>query len=118
MATDAKQKVANFLTDLILHTAAVIQHELKAEPAKAEEVGRKLADSIRQNYGGANVYVPKGTSLDAELRNNAIFQDFRGNNHSELARKYGCTEQHVYNVIRVITEAIRKSKQGRLFDDE
>lgn len=118
MATDAKQKVANFLTDVILYTSQVVSKELSIEQGKAEEIGRKLADLLRQNFGGANVYVPKGTSLDAELRNNAIFQDFRGNNHAELARKYGCTEQHVYNVIRVITEAIRKSKQGSLFDDD
>jgi Mor family transcriptional regulator len=118
MATEARQKVANFLTDLILYTAAVVTEELGLDQNKAEDTGRKLADRLRQNYGGANVYVPKGTSLDAELRNNAIFQDFRGNNHAELARKYGCTEQHVYNVIRVITEAIRKSKQGSLFDDD
>ena len=118
MATDAKQKAANFLTDIILCTSFVVREQLGIDQAKAEETGRKLADLMRQNYGGANVYIPKGTSLDAELRNNAIFQDFRGNNHAELARKYGCTEQHVYNVIRVITEAIRKSKQGSLFDDD
>lgn len=116
--SEPKQKVANFLTDLIIYTSTLLRVDVAGlEQAKAEEIGRKLADVVRQNYGGANVYVPKGTSLDAELRNNAIFQDFRGNNHAELARKYGCTEQHVYNVIRVITEAIRKSKQGSLFDE-
>jgi len=115
--SDAKHKTASFLTDVILHVSMVLKGNLVIEPVAAEEIGRKLADHLRQVYGGANLYIPKGTSLDAELRNNAIYQDFRGNNHAELARKYNVTEQHVYAVIRIITEAIRKAKQGSLFDD-
>lgn len=115
---DDKKNVASFLTDLAIHTSTVIQQQLKVDTKRANEIGRALADHIRQAYGGANLYIPKGASLDAMMRNHAIYADFRGNNHTELAFKYGVTEQHVYNVIRTITETIRKSQQGSLFDED
>jgi Mor family transcriptional regulator len=33
-------------------------------------------------------------------RDEAIWQEFTGNNHVELARKYGLTTIHVYRIIK------------------
>lgn len=117
MATPEKKR-ADFLIDLIIHTANLLRQELKLSEGDAEALGYKLTDSIRQIHGGSNIYIPKGMQMDVAIRQNGIIQDFRGSNHAELAKKYDCSEAYVYQVIRAYTLATRRTIQPGLFPDE
>lgn len=115
---EADVKLATFLADLSIQTATLLKQELKLGDERAEALGYKLADIIRQTHGGANIYVPKGIGMDIALKRHGIIKDFRGNNHAELAQKYGCSEVYVYQVMRAYTLATRKTLQPGLFADD
>ncbi|TMP27170.1 transcriptional regulator [Pseudoalteromonas rubra] len=83
---------------------------------KAGEIGRQAVDRVRHTFGGENVYVCKGISLDTILKHNKIWSEFTGDNHVELAKKYGYSVQWVYGVVRTMKELKEDEVQGDLFD--
>ncbi|ASD67686.1 Mor transcription activator family protein [Pseudoalteromonas piscicida] len=97
--------------------------ELVTEGVKAQlddesaiALGRDVVDRIRHTFGGELVYVCKGRSLDAILTSNQIWAEFNGKNHVELSKKYDCSVQWVYSVVRTMTKLKRAEIQGDLFD--
>ncbi|MCF2829803.1 MULTISPECIES: Mor transcription activator family protein [unclassified Pseudoalteromonas] len=96
--------------------------ELVAEGTKkalgedeAAKLGLDVVDTVRTTFGGEYVYVCKGRKLDAMLKSNQIWAEFRGNNHRELAKKFGCSVQWVYTVIRTKNLILYGDIQGDLF---
>jgi Mor family transcriptional regulator len=87
---------------------------LSAEDADA--LALELVDTMAANWGGRHINFPKGTSIKLIQRDLAIYQEFNGRNHSELAAKYGVTTVWVYAVIRKVRELTRKEGQPGLFE--
>lgn len=56
--------------------------------------------AIAQNYAGEYVYVPSSLLARIAARDRRIYSEFDGNNHTELARKYGVTVIHMYRIIK------------------
>ncbi|MCG9761472.1 transcriptional regulator [Pseudoalteromonas sp. Isolate6] len=83
----------------------------------ALDIGRKVVDSIRHTFGGEVVYVCKGRSIDAIMMSNQIWAEFNGTNHVELSKKFGCSVQWIYTVVRTMIQVKRDEVQGDLFDD-
>ncbi|MBD1584857.1 Mor transcription activator family protein [Pseudoalteromonas sp. S16_S37] len=97
--------------------------ELVAEGTKealgddaATKLGLDVIDTVRTTFGGEYVYVCKGRKLDAMLKSNQMWAEFRGNNHRELAKKFGCSVQWVYTVIRTKNMILYGDAQGDLFE--
>ena len=67
---------------------------------KAFDLGIDVVDNIRHTFGGELVYVCKGRTLDSIIKSNQIWNDFRGDNHQELSKKYNCSVQWIYEVVR------------------
>ncbi|MBQ4852861.1 Mor transcription activator family protein [Pseudoalteromonas sp. MMG012] len=84
---------------------------------EATELGRKVVEKIRRTFAGEQIYICQGRTLEAILLKNAIWSEFRGDNHLELAKKHGCSEQWVYRVVRLMRTLKRDEMQGDLFDD-
>lgn len=51
------------------------------------------------SYGGHNFYLPKGVRLSAEIRDNKIAKEFKGNNIFEIAKKYQMTDMRVRQIL-------------------
>ena len=62
----------------------------------ASELGKRIADYYCLAWGGQQVYIPK----DRHRRAAMLCREFTGNNHVELARKYGLCIQTVYRILR------------------
>ncbi len=75
----------------------------------AANVAKSLADYLSIAWGGMPIYIPK----DAKRRASMMLDEFTGDNHAELARKYGVSLQTVYRVIKTEQQA-RRLKQGNL----
>lgn len=88
--------------------------ENKVDEEQATKLATLIVDDFRHQCGGMSVYIPKGVGLDAILKHNQIYQDFRGNNHTELAKKYGYSEQRIYQIVRAIHAAESKRIQPEL----
>ena len=84
----------------------------------AFDLAVNVVDTIRHTFGGELVYVCKGRTLDSIILSNQIWNDFRGNNHHELSKKYDCSIQWIYEVVRTMVKLKRAEVQGDLFDDQ
>lgn len=64
--------------------------------------------------GGRNYYLPKGERIKNALRDKRIYDQFKGNNHRELARQFRLSEQKIYEVIREQLQLHRSRVQHTL----
>lgn len=115
MSNDSKtrQRAAALLADLADRLADRAKKELKIPRARAEEFGADVADDIAEVWGGQNFYIPMDMIAKARSRDEELYDEFTGDNHNELALKYGLSVQHVYRIVRRVRER-RSVKQHAL----
>ncbi len=102
------------LSDLADRATAVMR-EAGIDDARAKEIGGKVAEAVRQHWGGQQVYIPIGAGFEITQRDEAMWREFNGHNHDDLVRKYHVSLQHVYRVIRRMREIAREKNQQHLF---
>jgi Mor family transcriptional regulator len=82
---------------------------------EADQLALALVDVMTGNWGGRNINFPKGTTMRLLKRDLAIWQEFDGRNHSDLAEKYDVTTVWVYSIIRKVRKLVRNEGQPGLF---
>ncbi len=65
-----------------------------------ELVGQERFFKIIDTAGGEFLYLPKRSTLERELRRQAIHRDYNGGNIRELSRKYDLSERHVRTILQ------------------
>ncbi|MEJ1496367.1 MAG: Mor transcription activator family protein [Candidatus Sedimenticola sp. (ex Thyasira tokunagai)] len=118
MSKVAQGKDTALLADLRDHTVALLCAETDISEEAAGRVAKALVDKIRHHWGGQLIYLPKGKALDIDERDRAMWDDFNGHNHDDLARKYDLTIQGVYQRIRAIRKVIQAETQPDFFDND
>lgn len=102
------------LSDLAAHVAQVLlDHGI--DESLADQAGTAAADHIADHWGGQLVNIPKDYRYRIAERDLQIWDEFRGNNHSELARRYGMTLRGVYKLISRVKSRARDARQDQLF---
>lgn len=97
----------------------VLTHELVRQKHAQPEAGllaNKLAAALAHYMGGRAVYLPTGDTLFQALRNNAIYNEWKGNNIDDLSRKYGLSNPQIYAVIAEQRVLHRKRHQQDMFE--
>ena len=64
-----------------------------------ELVGQERFFKIIDTAGGEFLYFPKRSTLERELRREAIQKEFNGTNLRQLAHKYGLSERHIRTIL-------------------
>lgn len=64
-----------------------------------ELVGQERFFKIIDTAGGEFLYFPKRSTLERELRREAIQKEFDGTNLRQLAHKYGLSERHIRTIL-------------------
>lgn len=64
-----------------------------------EAIGIEPAVRLMQQYGGANVYIPKADALLRQIRDKRIREEYNGYNVRQLAVKYGLSENWINRII-------------------
>jgi Mor family transcriptional regulator len=82
---------------------------------KARLVGIEVAMQVAEEWGGHNIYIPQGAKLHIASRDLEVWELFTGNNHKDLARHFGMSEQWVYKIVKRVKKRITDEKQGKLF---
>lgn len=59
-----------------------------------------VLNCLRLNFKYHNIYIPTQDRRALLTRNKAIYADFTGHNHNDLARKYSISLQQIYSIIR------------------
>lgn len=106
--------------ELLRELADVVQRELQStglDMRQAGAVAETVAEHVRERFGGVPNYWPKGHTWRHRKRLAEMWADFRGNNHAELARKYGMCVQRVYYNLAVYRSELQAREQPGLFDD-
>lgn len=74
--------------------------------ALAGDIGKQVADTLRDTWGGQHVYI----SYDRPRRDALIFDEFTGDNHHELAEKYHMSTRNIYAIVKAEKDR-RRHKQ-------
>lgn len=103
------------LADLAARVAEVLATEGQLARPEAHRLARLIADRVGRDWAGQQIYIGRGLVISE--RDREIVCRFTGNNHAELASRYGLTERQIYNIVaRARSEACRKN-QIPLFAD-
>lgn len=109
--------------EVLADIARTIHEQLMEDPrAKlphqvAAEVALSVTEHVRRRIGGAATYIPRGHSYELTLRDREIWSEFKGDNYSELARKYDITEMRVRQIMAQALRLDRARRQQGLFDE-
>jgi Mor family transcriptional regulator len=110
-----REKATPLLVEIADHAAAVLKEDFGMETERADHAGYLIMRRIAEAVGGAGVYIPTIDSIERHERDEAIWREFTGHNHLELARKYGITTIHIYRLIKRLREEDRRARQSSLF---
>ena len=98
-----RSRCTPLLVEIADHAAFVLQTEIGIDAERAEHAGYMIMRRLAEAVGGAGVYIPTADSIARHERDEAIWREYRGNNHAELARRYGVTTIHIYRLIKRMT---------------
>ena len=77
-------------------------------------VALRQAERLSTEEGGNALYLNKGISYRATLRDREMYARFSGHNYDELARAYRITTMRVRQILGAMVLIERASRQGRL----
>lgn len=82
---------------------------------QAADIGIKVADRMRNDWGGEPIYFPKGCAIDISRRDIEIWNAFPQKDHIQLAREYDLSVIHIYRILKTVGAAMRALRQAALF---
>lgn len=106
-----------FLQDMVGYGASIIASSAQIPIQQAEQIAYDLTQSLTKHWGGSMLYVPKLDSERRKKRNLAIWDDFTGNNHHQLAQRYDLSTVAIYQILAHIKDTLPKPQKD-LFDNE
>lgn len=113
-----EEKAPEVLTDLAKHIEVALEEKCQFSPEKAKQIGIDIAQQMAQNWGGEVIYIPRNLLMALNERDMKIYEEFNGNNHRELARKYNVSMQWVYKIVKKVhkDEVARRQMSCRRSD--
>jgi Mor family transcriptional regulator len=94
-----RSRLPELLADMHGALSVAFQKDGKS-PNDAEHDAGVAIEAFVESFGGETVYLPTAALAKVEERNERIRQEFTGNNHRELARKFGNSIQHIYRIVK------------------
>ncbi|QBP11662.1 DNA-binding protein [Cupriavidus metallidurans] len=105
------------LSDISAHTSQVLrEHGIDSDVA--EQAGDAVANQLAENWGGQQFTFPRDYFFRIAKRDLKIYEEFRGNNYAELARKHHMTARGLYKLIARVQKRLVAERQGDLFGGE
>lgn len=98
--SDTRKPATALLSDLADHLTEKARQDLKIPKAQAREFGEDTTAYIADLWGGQILYIPKDLAGIICSRDAKIYAQFTGDNHSELAREFGLSFQHIHRIIK------------------
>ena len=92
----------------------LVAHDVKAFLASIAAAA--VADRLADHWGGQNLTVPKDYRRKLTKRELQIFDEWKGDNWAELARKYDIAERTVRRVVARIKEKLKAARDDAQLD--
>jgi len=109
-----RSKGPELLVDMAQHVSICLVELLAVDKDKADHVSQEIANRMAAHWGGQNIYFPMGLSYKLTQRDQQIYDEFTGDNQSDLARKYGVSIQWIYKIIKTVRQEEIAKRQGFL----
>ncbi len=102
--------------EVLAYMGTILANHLGKEglpEGKASEVALNVMDIMKDQFGGQNIYFPKGTQVSVEEKAEEIFAKFKaGISIPELAHEYGHSIQWVYKLIADVRAKHKKARNA------
>jgi Mor family transcriptional regulator len=112
-------RMEHLRNDMLSYLADIIRQECiefsGMDPDKAELLGYSVADRMAAAWGGQNFTFPKDAGYKAHKLHWEMYNDFRGNNYSEVALKHGVSERWVRKVVAKLGKIDLHERQSDIF---
>lgn len=108
------ERAPELLTALADTVASLLLAE-GIDPDRASDIGLKVMDRMREDWGGEPIYFPKGCAIDISRRDSEIYEKFNGTNHVILSKEFDLSVIHIYRVVKAVGAALLKQRQAQLF---
>lgn len=89
------------LENLVLEDLNEDQKEL------AEVIGIESYRELVDRFGGTQLYIPQLETIERQMRNQQIRDEFNGANYDDLAIKYGLTSVAIRTIVKDISCRIK-----------
>lgn len=113
--TDPLREPPEMLAGLRAIAQGVLADKAAIDPELAAHAAHEIMMAFAEHWGGDSVYVPKADTLQRHSRDLAIWDDFRGDNHAALSRKYRISKVWVYAIVKRMSRIDADRRQGKLF---
>lgn len=80
------------------------------DPLGAATIGMRIAEHVREHWGGQKIYIPKACSYFCCLRDQEIFDKWNGSNSKELCNEYEITNTRLYQIIVGVRQERKERK--------
>lgn len=101
--------------DVMTHVEqTLVAHDIKAFHAGLAAAA--VADRLADHWGGQNFTFPKDSRRKLTKRELQIFDEWKGDNWGELARKYDIAERTVRRVIARIKAKLKAAREEAQLD--
>lgn len=77
----------------------------------AQRIAFEITEGLRQEHGGGQFYLARNLDHDLEPRDRAIWDEFKGNNYFELAKKFGLSDVRVREIVEEQKQAAMRRNQ-------
>lgn len=111
-----EEKAPEVLADLAKHIEMALEEKCQFTPERAKQIGIDIAQKMAQNWGGEVIYIPRNLLMALNERDMKIYEEFNGNNHRELARKYNVSMQWVYKIVKKVHKDEVARRQMSMFE--
>jgi Mor family transcriptional regulator len=109
-------KGPEFLLDLV-HQSADVLRKAGLPPESAKELAISIATRIAEQWGGQDIYCPKGTwngrgpmCFKLEDRDWKIYHEYNGSNRQEVCARHGVSEPRLYQIIAACRQKIAERR--------
>ena len=109
---------AELLTDLQNTIARLFVELIGVENDLAEHAALEVRNHMAEHWGGQGIYFPKDVAFLTSLRDEQIYSEFTGDNHSELVRKYKVSKPWLYRILKRVHKRKVATAQGNLFGEK
>ena len=110
-----RQLGTELLQDLATKLELTAQEQLDVSADKARLFAIEAVGLIADDWGGQLIYIPMNAVGRRTQRNLKIWKEFKGDNHAELATRYGLCVQTVYEIIKAM-QRLHAPRQGSLLE--
>ena len=81
------------------------------DKGKAAELAGLAVSALAFHFGGRPFYLPRGDAMRRCARDGQIWAEFTGNNHEDLAERFGLAISQIYKIVARQRELLRQRRE-------